>query len=91
MRRVTINEDELLLNLEAGGDAGVAGGEISEVRAAGRVESGGAVELGEPVLGGLDVGADVGGDDKLGRVKAVGDQRGREGEGGELGLEVDEA
>lgn len=91
MRRVTIGGKQHLLNGKAGVDTAPAGGEIGEVRAAGGVEDGGVAKLGDPITGGLNVGADVGGDDKLERVKAVGDKIGREGEGGELGLEVLEA
>ena len=72
VRAVAVDVGEGGLDLEAGGDAGVAGGEIDEVATAGRVEHGGATESGHPIPSRLDAGADVSGDDELDGVEAEG-------------------
>ncbi|GFY94720.1 hypothetical protein Acr_10g0001050 [Actinidia rufa] len=60
VRAVAVNVGEVGLDMEPGGDARVAGGEIDEVGTAGRVEHGGGAESGDPVPSRLDAGADVG-------------------------------
>ena len=72
VRAVAVDVGEGGLDLKPGGDARVAGGEIDEVGAAGRVEHGGGAESGDPVPSRLDAGADVGGDDELEGVEAEG-------------------
>lgn len=92
MGGVSIKSGETGGDVEASAVARAAASEIRGDGGAGRVELGGVAELGDPILFGLYGGAEVGGDDEVGRrVEVGGDEVGRQGKGGELGLEGGEA